>query len=132
MATDDDLARSGSVHVEFLLENKLIELVPSSILDRVYAVQGIGVSIKELDTEIENIKTPSPSTSALEEAGDLPATMLLSPSDGKLIANCLDVPEMEQEIERAIHQVEKALKAKKRLTEEKQTLGASNKGPDSK
>lgn len=120
------------MHVEFLLENKLIKLVPSSILDKIYAVQGIGVSIKELDTEIENMKTPSRSTSALDEAGNLPATMLLSPSDGKLIADCLDVPEMEQEIERAIHQVEKALKAKKRLKEEKQTLGAANTGPDTK
>lgn len=125
-------ARSGSAHLEFLLEKKLIELAPSSILDKVYAVQGIGVSLKELDKEVENIKTPSSHSTALDEAENPPATMLLSPSDGKLIADYLEVPEMEQEIERAIHQVEGALKAKKELEEEKQAMRAAHKGPEAK
>lgn len=110
----------------------MIELAPSSILDKVYAVQGIGVSLKELDKEVENIKTPSSHSTALDEAENPPATMLLSPSHGKLIADYLEVPEMEQEIERAIHQVEGALKAKKELEEEKQAMRAAHKGPEAK
>lgn len=110
----------------------MIELAPSSILDKVYAVQGIGVSLKELDKEVEGMKTPSSRNSALDDSGKVPTTMLLSPSDGRLIADCLEVPEMEQEIERAIHQVGEALKAKKELEEEKQTLGTANKGPEAK
>lgn len=110
----------------------MIELAPSSILDKVYAVQGIGVSLKELDQEVENIKTPSSNSSTSEESGKLPATMLISPSDGRLIADCLEIPEIEQEIERAIHQVAGALQAKKALDEEKQSLGAANKGPEAR
>ncbi|MCJ1430370.1 hypothetical protein MMC29_008288 [Sticta canariensis] len=117
-------ARSGSAHIEFLLENKLIELAPSSILDKVYAVQGIGVSLKELDKEVEGMKTRSSSNAGLDGSGEVPTTMLLSPSDGRLIAECVEVPEMEQEIERAIHQVGGALKAKKESEEE------ANKGPE--
>lgn len=105
----------------------MIELAPSSILDKVYAVQGVGASLKEIDKEVENMKTPSGSSSAFDESGNLPATMLLSPSDGRLIADCLEVPEIEQEVERAIHQVEGALKAEKQVEEEKQGLGAAKK-----
>lgn len=86
----------------------------------------------ELDKEVEDLKTPSSSSSALDDSGKVAATMLLSRSDGRFIAECLEVPEMEQEIERAIHQVGGALKAKKELEEEKQTLGTASKGPEAK
>lgn len=109
----------------------MIELAPSYILDKVYAVQRLGASLKELDKEVQNIRTSSSDGSALDESENLPATMLLSPSDGKLIASCLEVPEMEQEIERAIHQVHGELKAEKELEREKHAL-AANKGPEAK
>ena len=48
--------------------------------------------------------------------------MLLSPTSGKVIADCLETPEIEQEIERAILQVERALKSKKELKEEKVSI----------
>ena len=78
------------------------------------------------------MKTPASSDSALYDSGKLSTTMLLSPSDGRLIAECLEVPEMEQEIERAIQQVGGALKVKKESEEEKPSLGMPNKGPVAK
>lgn len=116
-----------------MLENKLIELAPSSVLDQAYAVKSIGLALKELqhlEEEVKGINTPSSSNFVSDDSGKVPTTMLLSPSDGRLIADYLEVPEMEQEIERAIHQVGEALKAKKESEEDKQTLGTANKGPE--
>lgn len=117
----------------------MIELAPSSTLDAAYALNGARVVLKELEKEIEYIKRPSGSSPPLDESGNLPAsTTLLLPSDGRLIASCLDVPEMEQEIERAIHQIQGELKAKKESEgkeekEEKEektpSIGAANGGP---
>lgn len=45
--------------------------------------------------------------------------MLLSPSDGRIIAETLEVPELEQEVERAIHQVGSELRKNKDVYEEK-------------
>lgn len=72
---------------------------------------------------MEHIERPSGSNPALDESGNLSeSTMLLLPSDGGHIANCLDIPELEQEIERAIHQVQGELKAKKESEEEKVSI----------
>lgn len=48
--------------------------------------------------------------------------MLLSPSDGRLIAETLEVPELEQELERAIHQVSAQLRRSKDMSEKKDAL----------
>lgn len=52
--------------------------------------------------------------------------MLLSQSDATLIAKCLDVPEIGPEVERAVWQVEKYIKAGKELLEEKTELEKAN------
>lgn len=58
--------------------------------------------------------------------------MLLSASSGRLIADCLEAPELEQEIERAVHQIEGALKAKKELNEEKRAMDSATDQPKAK
>ena len=125
---DSIVARSGSVHLRFLLDNRLIKLTPSPILDTAYSIHRIGASLKRLEAKIERetLESGSSSSPALKESDDLP-TMLLSPSDGRVLAECLDVEEMEQEVERAIHQVEGALKAKNELEEEKHSIEIANK-----
>ena len=58
--------------------------------------------------------------------------MLLSPLDGRVIADRLEVPEIEQEIERAIHQVQGALDSKKELDAEKRALEGATEKPEVK
>lgn len=113
------------------MENQLIKLSPSSILDVVYAVQRLERSLKKLDAEHKAITSSLETGSASSNDSKPPAEiMLLSASSGRLIADCLDVPEIEQEIERAIHQIGGALKARKELEEEKQALAAATKKPE--
>lgn len=56
--------------------------------------------------------------------------MLLSPSSGKVIADYLEVPELEAEIERAAWQVEKSLKARQDLKEEEEVSEAAGKASE--
>lgn len=53
--------------------------------------------------------------------------MLLIPSNGKLIADMVEVPELDEHIHRAVKQVEKSLSAKRELNEEKEELDSVNK-----
>jgi hypothetical protein len=52
--------------------------------------------------------------------------MVLHKSDGKRIAEALEIPELSVELDRAVWQIEKALQAEKELREEKSKLDSAN------
>jgi hypothetical protein len=60
----------------------------------------------------------------VEQEGDQKPseTLLLDRWNGKLIARALEIPELEVELDRAIWQVETALKYQRELKEEKEKL----------
>ena len=58
--------------------------------------------------------------------------MVLHKSDGKRIAQALEIPELDIELDRAVWQVEKALTAEKELKQEKAKLDEANAKPDEK
>lgn len=109
------------MHLEFLLQHKLIKLSPSRLIDTVYAVQNIGRSLQALSKEFGNKITPPIQNTRSEKSEEEPI-MLLSPSDGRIIAETLEVPELEQELERAIHQVGAQLRRNKDVSEKKHAL----------
>ena len=76
-------------------------------------------SIKELDKEVDNFQSGSSSKSAPAETEE---KMLLSGSSGKLFAEYLEVSELAVEVERAVWQVERALKAQQERGVEKAEL----------
>ena len=76
----------------------------------------------ELDKEMGSIRSGSSTTSVPDNQKE---RMLLSKPSGQLFAGHLDVPELAIEIERAVWQVEKALKAQNELREEKAELDAA-------
>lgn len=51
--------------------------------------------------------------------------MVLHKSNGKRIAEALEIPELEAELDRAVWQVEKALKAEQELKEQKRELDSA-------
>lgn len=105
----------GSAHLEFLLKNDLLEPRPSKILDELYS-NGINPFVDP----------PSPNTTPASNNGPLKEDiMVLHESDGKRIAEALKIPELETELDRAVWQVEKALKAKEELQQEKKGLDSS-------
>lgn len=58
--------------------------------------------------------------------------MVLHKSDGKRIAQALNIPELDIELDRAVWQVEKALMAEQELKQEKADLDGANAKPDEK
>jgi hypothetical protein len=116
-------ALSGSKHIEFLLDKKLITPKPSKILDELYSS-----GKKPFDTE-------SVATSSGRDPKDSIAdtdTLILHKSDGKRIAQVLEMPELDIELDRAVWQVEKAIEAAKALKQEKADLEEANAQPGEK
>lgn len=108
-------ARCGSEHIEFLVKNKLFEKSPSSVLDTAYAVNSIGVSLGRIQQDVKHLSAPGQGLQQAESQSHEPAEeMLLSKADGIFIADCLNIPELAPEIERAVWQVERAIKARRK------------------
>ena len=125
-------ALSGGKHVEFLVNNNLLALTPSPVVDEVYAAQ------KELlpsapepttDSSVKIVDNPdSPSSNGAQHPNG--ETMLLSQAEGKKMTQALDLPQLEVELERAIWQVETAIK--KRSAEVAAKESQAEKGEDEK
>jgi hypothetical protein len=110
---------SGSKHIEFLLDRKLITTQPSRILDELYAS---GKNPFDTASVSSTSTTSSNNSKASEE------TMILRKSNGKRIAEALKIPELDMELDRAVWQVDKALRAEK----EKSDLDSTSTKPEEK
>lgn len=115
-------ALSGSKHVEFLLNKNLIKAAPSKILDQLYANGKLHFD-GTLEKPLEDLR--------LEEE-DGKEKMLLHKSDGKVISAALELPELDIELDRAVWQVENALKSDELRAEEATDLQEANKKPEKK
>lgn len=98
-------ALSGSKHIEFLLDNALIKAKPSKILNELYS----------------SGKSPFDDAPPSGEEH-----MVLHHSNGKRIAEALGIDELNIELDRAVWQVEKALKAKKEAEDEKRKMDSAS------
>lgn len=101
-------ARSGSKHLEFLLDKKLINLKPSTTLRFAYTEATIDHSIKQIEDELNDIGTDTQIGPIVEEPRE---KMLLSPASGAVIAERLKIPEAQMEIDRAVWQIERTITA---------------------
>ena len=115
-------ALGGSRHLEFLLKHNLPKPHPSAILDELYTA-GLMYPTRALSR-----LAPPPTPQQAQEVANVvhkqtnnetEDVMVLQRWNGKLIAERFDLPEMEVEIERAVGQVEEAIKSKEKLIEEK-------------
>ncbi|KZF23474.1 hypothetical protein L228DRAFT_246246 [Xylona heveae TC161] len=114
-------ALSGSKHVEFLLDNNLIKHVPSSLLDARYRLSQARKQHSTATTSGQDKITylGNAESDISSSAGEI---LLLHKSDGKLLAAELEFPELQLEVERAVWQVNRAIKGKKELKNEKDHL----------
>ena len=113
--------------MNFLLENRLLKFTKSHPLQLAYNVAELEVATKELDLAVEEVKEKKSQARVQPVAEADIEKMLLTQSDGKIISELVDVPELEEQVQRAVKQVEKVLKAEKELQEEKQELDNVNK-----
>jgi hypothetical protein len=110
------IALSGSKHLEFLLDNNLTKSSPSLTLDELYSA---GISHKS--EQWQRTHTDLAAERCPEHNGDgdggtrsfrqQKEVVLLQQWNIRLIAKALDVPELHPELERALRQVDKSLKA---------------------
>ena len=99
------------------------------MLDTAYAIKRIGLSLKGIDRAIKGMgEQGTIQSDSMSEKYQLPEQMLLSRSDGALIASCLEIPELGPEVERAVWQVERSIKGQTMLKEEKAELESKNYG----
>jgi len=100
-------ALEGGKHLRFLVDNKLLALSPSKLLDDIYTPL-IPKNMTQTPSE-PALGHSKPLQGKTENAED--EVILLSQANGQRIAKVLDVPELAVEIERAIWQVNHAKQA---------------------
>ena len=106
-------ALQGGKHIQFLLKNNLLALTPSPVVDEVYAEQKDPLPSTPkptTDDHGEPLIKPDPSSFPAGSQNPDGETMLLSQVNGKKMTQALDLPQLEVELERAIWQVETAIK----------------------
>lgn len=101
-------ALSGGKHIQFLLEKKLLIHRPSPLLDEAYTRQIAPLpSTPESTAKPGEPKNTSPQLPDEEQpSGEM---MMLSQANGKKIAQALELPTLEVELERALWQVEQGI-----------------------
>jgi hypothetical protein len=100
-------ALNGSKHLEYLVQNSLLNPVSLPELERLYAKRA---SYALDDTQVDT--PPSEMVEDMEQSDD---RVLLKMSDAKKLASILEAPELALEAERAIVQVSGQLKAQQEL-----------------
>ncbi|KAI0396295.1 mitochondrial K+-H+ exchange-related-domain-containing protein [Xylariaceae sp. FL0594] len=93
-------ALAGGKHLQWLLSNKFYTLSPAEKMDVIYHQQP-----PVLQSAGEKTDGHDPDASHPRD----PERMLLTQSSGRKLAEALDIPELEVELERAIWQVETAI-----------------------
>lgn len=126
-------ALRGSQHLQFLHEKQLLNLAPSKILDELYTAGLIHKTRAEsraarVPTEEETQQVAEATEKQTNDGAE--DVMLLQRWNGKLLAERLKLPEMEVEIERAVEQVEGAIKARGELVEEKREIEKATAQPE--
>lgn len=101
-----------------------MKAAPSKILDDIYAN---GKQPFDFESQLNTEKE-----SATGSEGELAEKMLLHKDTGRQIAEALGVPELDIELDRAVWQVEKALREKQELKEEEKSLKEANAKPKEK
>ncbi|KAI0482250.1 mitochondrial K+-H+ exchange-related-domain-containing protein [Xylariaceae sp. FL0804] len=94
-------AWAGGKHIQWLVQNSFFTLAPSEILDKIYP------ALMPSPQGRPQQPSPEPPRDAGPPKHD---QLLLTQEKGRELAQALKVPELEIEIERAIWQVEQAIK----------------------
>lgn len=99
----------------FLLDKKLLFPKPSSLLESLYGSGASGLALNSKSLAKENDPTRD-TTEEQEEA------MILTAESAKTVAQSLEIPELEVELDRAIWQVEESMKKNEEIKEQKHNL----------
>ncbi|KAI1461535.1 mitochondrial K+-H+ exchange-related-domain-containing protein [Annulohypoxylon moriforme] len=103
-------ALAGGKHIRFLCDNNLLSLSPSPVLNSIYTpLLDRYATSKDSKEDIGEAKPLPDNKSKVSEE----ETLLLSQENGRQLVKGLEIPELEVELERAIWQVEDAIRKEK-------------------
>ena len=105
--TDTTPALLGSKHVQHLIDHRLIIPAPTTLLDLIYSLSREELAIERTKAEIEAIMTKSKYFMKLSTDGREETVM--TKSQGRILAQCLEMPELGPEVDRAVVQVKKTI-----------------------
>ncbi|KAJ9636752.1 hypothetical protein H2199_007746 [Coniosporium tulheliwenetii] len=128
-------ALSGSQHLQFLVENKLLKPTPSAALDEMYTAGLIHPTREKSRAAPYPTREEGEQIAAMIEQQTNDGTedvMLLKRWNGKLLAERFKLPDMEVEIERAVEQVEASIKSREELLKGKRELEQATAKPEEK
>lgn len=108
------------------MENDLVDTEPSKTLRLAYIEATMDSRLRDLEKELHSIRIEPASA---QNTNTDQEKMLLDQESGKLIADRLNIPGLATEIKRAVQQVEKSLRAKRELGEEKKELEDATQQP---
>ncbi|KAI8624286.1 mitochondrial K+-H+ exchange-related-domain-containing protein [Xylariaceae sp. FL1651] len=118
-------ALAGGKHLQWLVSNNFLTMSPSKILDTFYPGRFPSPETSERESAQANIKGSYQSDTRLSDE----EILLLTQERGRQLAQALEIPELEAELERAIWQVETAIQKK---TEESKKATSTSKPNESK
>lgn len=106
------------------MNKDLVKISPSKLLHTAYTEAVMDMKMREFKVGVGDV-----GSSARQDRNprQVEEKLLLSQSSGQLIAEYLEIPELAAEIQRAVWQVERSLKAQRDLREEKNDLESANK-----
>ena len=85
----------------------------------------MGLSVAKLEKEFKGLRAAHEgSQSTNTQPQESAEHMLLSQGDSIFIADCLDIPELAPEVERAVWQVEKSIETRAQLRDKDEKLEA--------
>ncbi|KAI0428296.1 mitochondrial K+-H+ exchange-related-domain-containing protein [Xylaria sp. FL1042] len=117
-------ALAGGKHLQWLLSNKFFTLSPSETMDAVFSRHPRSSSLPGKLSHRDS--SPGDNGSPPEER------LLLTQETGRELAQALKVPELVVELERAIWQVETAIRKEKEMSERAKSLSGSKQSESEK
>lgn len=111
-------ARSGSKHLEYLLQKDLTTLTPNLTLDAAYSEACRGRSDDAIQAS-RTLDDPPAVDQHGSTDGRADEQMILSPISGRIMADRLGIPAITVEIERAVWQVEREIQARQDAAKQK-------------
>ena len=106
------------------MNKDLVKMSPSKLLHIAYTEAMMDMKMRELKKGVETVGSNARQDHSPKEVEE---KLLLSHGSGQLIADYVEIPELAAEIQRAVWQVERSLKAQRDLREEKNDLESANK-----
>ena len=103
----------------------MIRLKPSPQLRMAYTEASLDMTAKLIEADEKAMASSGTAKNGPTATGAEQEHMLLGKSSGKIIAEWLEAPALHAEIDRAVWQAERAIRASKELEEEKNELDSA-------